>query len=584
MIEVSYSPVADLVCMVFAFVFLTVLRESYIKFSSNFRIFKASIGLILFSSAMKIFWYQAIITDGGNPGKYYLMFHNISLICILQLFVIYISNLTIINHKQISIVVGVVDSIGILISLIEPSTPYFMLIIYCINACIMFGCCLINNKFIFRQLRFALIVVSIISLYIVTFEELHFQTTTYMTFTLILPLLVVMIMVHSNPYNLELGALNLDSFITFIKYKKDTKFVIIILKDYTFNNLPEEYKSIGKKLCSSFKRSSIFNPYPNMLIIVTRKLGDIEDVTDRFNLDKKIIKVDNSFSISSIDYFNALVELIDKKIPWNTIYTVNDGDYDIINKYKDYLKKLRGIYDDYDLNDERVLVYCQPILNANTNKFDTAEALMRIKVGVDFIYPNDFIPILEKYNLIHKFSMIMLNKLCIAVKDLNITRISINFSVEELKEINFIDDFTQIVKRNNIDFSKIGVEFTESRNDTEFNLLKEAVEKLQSLGCTVYLDDFGTGYSNFDRVLGLGMDVIKFDRSLLLLADHSQNGKYVIESFSETFDKLGFKVLYEGVETDVQEKLCIASNADYLQGYKYSKPIPIERLCEFVNS
>ena len=48
------------------------------------------------------------------------------------------------------------------------------------------------------------------------------------------------------------------------------------------------------------------------------------------------------------------------------------------------------------------------------------------------------------------------------------------------------------------------------------------------------------------------------------------------------FERLGYKVLYEGVETDAQEELCIISHADYLQGYKFSKPIPIEELPRFL--
>ena len=57
----------------------------------------------------------------------------------------------------------------------------------------------------------------------------------------------------------------------------------------------------------------------------------------------------------------------------------------------------------------------------------------------------------------------------------------------------------------------------------------------------------------------------------------------ILSYFSTAFEKLGYKVLYEGVETDEQEEICVNSHADYLQGFKFSKPIPIEELKNFLS-
>ena len=66
------------------------------------------------------------------------------------------------------------------------------------------------------------------------------------------------------------------------------------------------------------------------------------------------------------------------------------------------------------------------------------------------------------------------------------------------------------------------------------------------------------------------------------MADQDANSRFMLDYFSTAFERLGYKVLYEGVETDAQEELCIISHADYLQGYKFSKPIPIEELPRFL--
>ena len=110
----------------------------------------------------------------------------------------------------------------------------------------------------------------------------------------------------------------------------------------------------------------------------------------------------------------------------------------------------------------------------------------------------------------HRFSMIMLHKVCqILKKFTTLQRISVNFSIAALKHKDFVEDFKRVIEQNHISYDKIGVEFTESNNDSDFEIIKHVVGKLRALGCTVYLDDFGTGYSNFDRLLGLNMNVVK---------------------------------------------------------------------------
>ena len=101
--------------------------------------------------------------------------------------------------------------------------------------------------------------------------------------------------------------------------------------------------------------------------------------------------------------------------------------------------------------------------------------------------------------------------------------------------------------------------------------------------CQMIMNEFHENYSNFEKILKLGMDVIKFDRSLLLCADTDKNVTFTLQHFSQAFKELKYDILFEGVETGDQESLCSSCDADYLQGYKYSRPIPIENLTEFLD-
>lgn len=104
---------------------------------------------------------------------------------------------------------------------------------------------------------------------------------------------------------------------------------------------------------------------------------------------------------------------------------------------------------------------------------------------------------------------------------------------------------------------------------------------LKEQGLTVYLDDVGTGYSNLDRIVLYDVDVVKFDRFFLLEAEKNAKVIHMIKHLSEAFKDLNYKLLYEGVETEENEKLCLECGADYIQGFKYSKPIPFEKLKDF---
>jgi len=83
-------------------------------------------------------------------------------------------------------------------------------------------------------------------------------------------------------------------------------------------------------------------------------------------------------------------------------------------------------------------------------------------------------------------------------------------------------------------------------------------------------------------VYKLPVDTIKFDRSLTILASKDEESKFMVGSFSEIFRRANYQVLFEGVEDEKDELQCMDMNAEYLQGYRYSRPIPIEKLGEFL--
>lgn len=252
---------------------------------------------------------------------------------------------------------------------------------------------------------------------------------------------------------------------------------------------------------------------------------------------------------------------------------------------KDKSNELEDIANQKNFNDERVLVYCQPILDTKLNKFTTAESLMRLKLdGLGIIYPDVFIPLAEKNNNIHILTCIILNKVCKFIeKNPDITRISVNFSMYEITNPKFYHDIYNIISKYHFDLNKLGFEITETVEANDFDIINDTLQRFRNLGIKIYLDDFGTGYSNIEHITKIPIDIIKFDRSLVISSGQSEKSKYIVSNMSDIFYNTNYNILYEGIEDNNDEHRCMGMNAEYLQGYKYSRPIPIEELSKFIN-
>ncbi|HDC4322078.1 EAL domain-containing protein [Aeromonas hydrophila] len=103
------------------------------------------------------------------------------------------------------------------------------------------------------------------------------------------------------------------------------------------------------------------------------------------------------------------------------------------------------------------------------------------------------------------------------------------------------------------------------------------IEVLRSHGAHIACDDFGTLECNFQRMLALPYEVIKLDRSLLLQASKMPHALRMLTGLVEYLQRLGMKVVCEGVETLQHIEIANRLGCDYQQGYAYAMPSPLSR-------
>lgn len=283
-----------------------------------------------------------------------------------------------------------------------------------------------------------------------------------------------------------------------------------------------------------------------------------------------------------------LYEYVDKKFSDKNnsyYYVIKPEDYDNFAQYYDISTALKDIRDKFDLDEERIMVYAQPIYSVKAGAFRVAEALMRLKIGDRLVSPDMFIPVAEQTGCVHALTCIILNKVCRVVESLegyyDFDAISINVSSKELSHKDLYQDFLDIIERYDIDVSKIRMEITETAMFENYEMANRNMEILNKEGIQLYLDDFGTGYSSLERVINCPVNTIKFDKTLLYKSLDDNRMDDILSYMIEVLKKNGFVTLIEGVEDESQSQYSVDRGFDFIQGYHYAKPAPIEELKNF---
>lgn len=232
-----------------------------------------------------------------------------------------------------------------------------------------------------------------------------------------------------------------------------------------------------------------------------------------------------------------------------------------------------------------IFVCYQPKMNHATGRMIGAEALMRWKdPNCGMQYPSDFIPLLERHDLIcradlHVFETVcQFQKRCLD-KGISAVPISINMSRYDIYHNNYIDEIENIRRKYDIPVRLLHIEITESSAIGGMELVASVLEKLHGFGYIVEMDDFGSGYSSLNVLKGLNVDVIKLDMRFLS-GNVGGRGGTIISAMVQMTKWLNTPVVAEGVETMEQADYMKSIGCSYVQGYLYSKPINEEEFIE----
>jgi diguanylate cyclase (GGDEF)-like protein len=240
---------------------------------------------------------------------------------------------------------------------------------------------------------------------------------------------------------------------------------------------------------------------------------------------------------------------------------------------------LRGVTERNELE----LLY-QPIVDGNTNEIVQCEALLRWKTSDgSYIMPDVFIPIAEDTGLIRQLGEWVIQQACKDLTFLHQTvnaniKFAINISPNQLQQANFSQIVTAKLDEHKLSPEMLELEITESVLIHDIGETKMNLDTLCDKGMHLSIDDFGTGYSSLGYLQKYPFSTLKIDRSFVSQIENNNNNAKLTETIITMAHNLGMQVVAEGVETEEQRQFLQRCKCDFIQGYLFSRPLPLKKL------
>ncbi len=241
------------------------------------------------------------------------------------------------------------------------------------------------------------------------------------------------------------------------------------------------------------------------------------------------------------------------------------------------------------LDRSEFVLYYQPRILASDEHVDGFEALIRWnnrELGI--VPPNQFIPFAEESLLICEIGYWVLDNACQQIRQwvdegYSDICVSVNLSPKQIYRGDTFHMIETAMKYHGVQGRNLEIEITESGLLKDEKVAIEFLENVKGLGVRLALDDFGTGYSSLSYLRKLPIDILRIDRSFVVDVVGDGDTANILESIIELAGKLSLKTVAEGVETVQQLELLNDLGCDYIQGYYYSKPLPLDKANEYLN-
>ncbi|MGN7478143.1 putative bifunctional diguanylate cyclase/phosphodiesterase [Solibacillus silvestris] len=408
---------------------------------------------------------------------------------------------------------------------------------------------------------------------------------------------------------------NLPSYTQFLKLidehtKRNDSGIIKIVEPGEFSKIVELYgRPAGEKLLKELgarikrlpasKNSEIARFTSSSLIIfkpdkfdplnTKYKVSIIEAVNDPFYIDGKQIYITLKIGIAPFDHSSSYHDVIRFAESALTKSKLVSGTYTnyYIGQANQHLERELNLlnYLKTAIQRNEIKAYFQPKFELHRGRIVSMEALARwISPELGFVSPAEFIPIAESSGLIRELELQIFEQVLQwqqqrQFEGKRIVPVAINISPDHFYHPLFIKELKQLISKYYADPGFLIIEITENMGLVDFDYAKKILTELREMGMTTSVDDFGTGYSSLSYLQKFSFCELKIDQSFSQKIEELAT-QTIVKSIIRIAHMLDMVVVAEGVETQEQADILKKLRCDVLQGYYFSKPLPIKEATE----
>ncbi|MCD7037207.1 EAL domain-containing response regulator [Pseudomonas sp. MAFF 311095] len=229
-------------------------------------------------------------------------------------------------------------------------------------------------------------------------------------------------------------------------------------------------------------------------------------------------------------------------------------------------------------------LHYQPKVEVASGRLCALEALLRWeRPDYGAVSPAVFVPILESLGLIVPVGRWVIEQVCRQIAEwqqgpIGPVEVSVNVSGHQLIEGDLIADIARLLKQHQVEPHLLEVELTEGSLMENTQHTIASLQRLHTMGVKISIDDFGTGYSSLAYLRRFPIDTLKIDIAFIREVTSNPQDAAITRTIIELAHSLNLRVVAEGVETQAQLAFLKEAGCDQIQGYLFSRPLPVETL------
>jgi len=236
------------------------------------------------------------------------------------------------------------------------------------------------------------------------------------------------------------------------------------------------------------------------------------------------------------------------------------------------------------LEEDRMLLYCQPILDLKENEVCQYELLLRLRAdaGAEPLSPSSFLYVAERFNLIQEIDCWVARQAIELIAEYGRAglrlKLHVNLSGKSIGDPRVAEVIEEAIPSAGIDPACLIFELTETTAITNIEDAKAFAHRLRLRGCRFALDDFGAGFGSFYYLKSLPFDYFKIDGDFIRGIVASPTDQLVVEAIVGIAQGMGKKTIAEFVPDEDTSRLLEKSGVDYAQGYHVGRPRPLREV------